>query len=104
VRKFKKNIHSLATFIIILLFVGVGAYTYKTHINNIAGSTILKKRKADYDGFVTFYEDIVTRCGWVNGAVAIWSGPSTNATTKRILKKDVANYLSDAATRQICVY
>lgn len=103
-KRIRKNIHSLATFLIILLFFGVGAYTYKTHINNIADSTILKKRKADYDGFVTFYEDIDTRCGWVNGAVAIWSGPSTNATTKRILKKDVAKYLSDAATRQICVY
>ena len=103
-RKFKKNIHSLATFIIILLFVGVGAYTYKTHINNIAGSTILKKRKADYDGFVTFYEDTVIQCGWVNGAVAMYSDQSTNSVTKRVLKKDVVDYLSDAAKRQICVY
>ncbi|MCX6724994.1 MAG: hypothetical protein NTX80_00380 [Candidatus Saccharibacteria bacterium] len=103
-KRLGKNIHNLATFFIILSFIGLGVYTYKTHIDNIAGSTILKKRKADYDGFVTFYEDIVTRCGWVNGGVAIWSGPSTNATTKRILKKDVAKYLSDAATRQICVY
>jgi len=102
--RLRNSVHNMAALLIILSFIGLGAYTYKTHINNIAGSTILKKRKADYDGFVTFYEDIVTRCGWVNGAVAIWSGPSTNATTKRILKKDVANYLSDAATRQICVY
>ena len=103
-RKFKKNIHSLATFIIILLFVGVGAYTYKTHIDNIAGSTILKKRKADYDGYVTFYEDTVIQCGWVNGAVAMYSDQSTNSVAKKILKKDVASYLADAAKKRICVY
>jgi len=103
-KRLRKNIHNLAALLIILSFVGIGLYTYNNHINRISESTILKKRKADYDGYVTFYEDTVIQCGWVNGAVAMYSDQSTNSVTKRVLKKDVVDYLSDAAKRQICVY
>ena len=103
-KRLRKNIHNLAALLIILSFVGIGLYTYNNHINRISESTILKKRKADYDGFVTFYEDTVIQCGWVNGAVAMYSDQSTNSVAKKILKKDVASYLADAAKKRICVY
>ena len=85
-------------------FFGIGLYTYKNHVDSIAGSTILKQRKADYDGYVTFYEDVIIQCGWVNGVVAMYSAPSANSTIKKILEEDVKAYLTDAAKRNICVY
>jgi hypothetical protein len=103
-KRLRKNIHNLAALLIILSFVGLGLYTYNNHINRISESTILKKRKADYDGYVTFYEDTIVQCGWVDGAVAMYSAPSTNSVAKKILKKDVASYLADAAKKRICVY
>ena len=103
-RKLKSNFHSLATLFIILSFIGLGFYTYKSHVDSIASSTILKKRKANYDGYVTFYEDTIVQCGWVDGSVAMYSAPSTNTVAKKILKNDVNDYLSDAANRHICVY